>query len=331
MTYVRPLLQDAGPRSAEALTLGGGWAWFDRVEILDRAAPPRVVPASDAPPEALDRLTARRAALVGLSMDRPRLMGILNATPDSFSDGGALDAPGALEARLDAMAEADILDVGGESTRPGATPVAPGEEAARAIPAVRAAAVRGPVSIDTRNAAVAHAAFAAGARIVNDVSAMTHDPTMAAVVAEAGAPVILMHARGEPRTMQDAPAYTDVLLDVHDHLAARVSAAEAAGIARERIVVDPGIGFGKSTEHNLALLRGVALFHGLGCPVLLGASRKGFIGRLGGAAEPKDRGPGTVAVTLHAVSQGVQLHRVHDISMVAQAMALWRAIRSEAP
>ena len=160
---------------------------------------------------------------------------------------------------------------------------------------------------------------------------MTHDPEMADVVAESGAPVILMHAQGDPRTMQDAPAYEDVLLDVYDHLDARIRAAEAAGVARERIVVDPGIGFGKAVDHNLALLRGLSLFHALGCAVLLGASRKGFIGRLGRAPEPKDRGPGTVAVTHHALSQGVQMHRVHDISMTAQAIALWRAIRTEAP
>ena len=160
---------------------------------------------------------------------------------------------------------------------------------------------------------------------------MTHDAEMAGVVAEAGAPVILMHAQGDPRTMQDAPAYDDVLLDVHDHFEARIGAAQAAGIARERIVVDPGIGFGKTIAHNLALLRGLSLFHALGCAVLLGASRKGFIGRIGGAPEPRERAPGTVSVTLHAVSQGVQLHRVHDISTHAQALALWRAIRSEAP
>ena len=331
MRYHRPLTTDTHPRPSGALALAGGWAWFDRVEVLERGAPPRIAGACEVPTDVLERLTTPRAALAGLTLDEPRLMGILNATPDSFSDGGDLDAPGSLAVRLDAMERADILDLGGESTRPGAEPVPPAEELRRVLPAVREAARRGLVSIDTRRAAVARAALEAGARIVNDVSAMTHDAEMAGVVAKAGAPVVLMHARGDPRTMQDAPTYDDVLLDVYDHLDARVRAAEAAGIARERIVVDPGIGFGKMLAHNLALLRGLSLFHGLGCAVLLGASRKGFVGAVGGAPEPRDRGPGTVAVTLHGLSQGVQLHRVHDISTLAQALALWRAIRSETP
>ena len=332
MTHHRPIVEDAGPSGPGALRLAGGWARFGRVEVLERGAAPRIVPAEEAPPEVLDRFTAPRAPIAGLDLGRPRLMGILNSTPDSFSDGGDLDRPGALRARIEAMARADILDVGGESTRPGAEPISEAEELSRVLPAVAGAAAGGRlVSIDTRRAAVARAALGEGARVVNDVSAMTFDPEMAGVVAEAGAPVILMHARGDPRSMQDTPAYDDVLLDVYDHLDARVRAAEAAGIARGRIVVDPGIGFGKTLAHNLALLRGLSLFHGLGCVVLLGASRKGFIGRLGSAPEPKDRAPGTVAVTLHALTQGVQMHRVHDISTIAQALALWRAIRSETP
>ena len=331
MLYHRPIPCDLGPRPPGALPLAGGWTWFERIEVLERGAPSRVIAPREAPPEILERLTAPREPIAGLSLDRPRLMGILNATPDSFSDGGELSAPGALAARIEAMAGADILDVGGESTRPGAEPVPPEEEMRRALPMVRAAAARGPVSIDTRHAATARAALGEGAAIVNDVSAMTHDPAMAATVAEAGAPVVLMHAQGGPRTMQEAPAYDDVLLDVHDHLAARLAAAEAAGTPRARVVLDPGIGFGKALEHNLALLRGIALLHSLGCAILLGASRKGFIGRIGGAPDPRDRAPGTVAVTHHAVTQGVQLHRVHDISTHVQALALWRAMRSEAP
>ena len=330
MPHWRPIPRDLGPRPEGALPLAGGWTWFDSVEVLERGARPRVLPARQAPSDVLDRLTAPRPPLAGLSLDRPRLVGILNATPDSFSDGGALDGPGALAARLDALSAADILDVGGESTRPGAAPVSPAEEAARAVPVVEAAARRGLVSIDTRHAGTARRALVAGARIVNDVSALAHDPAMAGVAARADA-VILMHMAGDPRTMQDAPAYVDVLLDVHDALESRIAAAEDAGIPRARIAVDPGLGFGKTLEHNLALLRGLSLLHGLGCAVLLGASRKGFVGRIGGAADPRERAPGTVAVTLHAISQGVQLHRVHDISTLAQALALWQAVRSEAP
>ena len=301
------------------------------MEVLARGAPPRTIPAREAPEAVLESLTAPRAPIAGLALDRPRLMGILNATPDSFSDGGDLDAPGALDAALDVLRGADVLDVGGESTRPGAVPVPPEEERRRVLPVVEATAARHLVSIDTRHASTARAALDAGAGIVNDVSAMTHDPAMAGTIAAAGAPVILMHARGDPRTMQRAPRYDDVLLDVYDHLAERVAAAGAAGIPRARVVVDPGIGFGKTLAHNLALLRGLSLFHGLGCAVLLGVSRKGFIGRIGGAASAKDRAPGTVAVTLHAAAHGVQLHRVHDISTLAQALALWQAMRSEAP
>ncbi len=219
------------------------------------------------------------------------------------------------------------------STRPGATPVPLDEELARLEPVLRAAVAMGvPVSVDTRNAAVARAALDLGARFVNDVSALTHDPEMAAAVAEAGAPVCLMHAQGDPATMQVAPAYDDVLLDVCDWLAGRVAAAEEAGIDRERIVVDPGIGFGKTVAHNLALIRGLSLLHGLGCPILLGASRKGFVGKIGGAAAADRRAPGSIAVALAAAAQGVQILRVHDIAETAQALRLWQAVTTgEAP
>ena len=331
MPYYRPLLHETAPRPSRSVRLAGGWTWFDRLEVLERGVAPRVVPVTEAPPEVLDRLTAPRPPFAGLALDRPRLMGILNVTPDSFSDGGDLNAPGAVAARAEAMRRADILDIGGESTRPGAEPVPEDEELRRVIPAIRTLSARAVVSIDTRSAAVARAAVGGGGRIVNDVSAMTHDRGMARAVAETGAAVVLMHMRGEPATMQDAPDYDDVLLDVYEALAGRVAAAEAAGIPRGRIAVDPGIGFGKTAEHNLALLRGLGLFHALGCPILLGASRKGFIGAIGGAPDPRDRAPGTVAVSLHAISHGVQMHRVHDIPALAQAIALWRAIRSEAP
>lgn len=326
----RPIPREFGPRATGALPLAGGWAWFDTVAVLERGRPPEIAPAAEAPAEVLERLTAPRPPFAGLTLDRPRLMGILNATPDSFSDGGALDAPNGLPARLDALRGADILDVGGESTRPGAAPVAPSEETRRVLPVITAALGRRTVSIDTRNAATARAALSAGARIVNDISGLTHDPRMAEVAAGAEA-VVLMHIQGDPRTMQDAPRYADVLLDVYDALESRIAAAERAGIPRARIAVDPGLGFGKTLEHNLALLRGLSLFHALGCAVLLGASRKGFIGRLAAVERADRRGPGTAATTLHAISQGVQLHRVHDISTVAQAVTLWTAIRREDP
>ncbi len=311
-----PAPHATGPR------LAGGWMRFDRVALLERGRAPDIVPAGEIPADRLDALTAPRAIVAGLDPRRPSLMGILNVTPDSFSDGGRAATLEAVRARADAMEAADILDIGGESTRPGAIEVSAEEEAARILPAVAALAHR-RLSIDTRKSAVARMALDAGASLVNDVSAMTFDPAMAAMVARAGVPICLMHSRGAPETMQDDPRYADVALDVYDALAARMAAA-AAGIAHDRLIIDPGIGFGKTRAHNLTLLRRIALFHGLGVPVLLGASRKRFIGDIGGAARPDARMPGTLAVTLAGVAQGVQVHRVHDVAEVAQGLALWR-------
>ncbi|MFP4239610.1 dihydropteroate synthase [Rhodosalinus sp.] len=329
MTYFRPIVRWGEPRPSGALPLAGGPAWFVEAECLSRDAPPRLVSAAEIPDDWRGRLSAPRTPLAGLSLDRPRIMGILNVTPDSFSDGGEhLDAEVAVRrARAMAGAGADLIDVGGESTRPGARPLPEADEIARVAPVLSALPKLGlPVSIDTRKAAVARAAAEAGAVIVNDVSALTFDPSLVGFCSEARLPVILMHAQGDPETMQDDPRYDDVLLDVFDGLAARIAVAEAAGIPRDRLVADPGIGFGKTLAHNLALIRGIALFHGLGVPVLLGASRKGFIGRISGAAGGAARAPGSVAVALRAVAEGVQLLRVHDVAETAQALALWRAV-----
>ena len=257
-------------------------------------------------------------------------MGILNLTPDSFSDGGRLTDPATAIAAARAMAmNADILDIGGESTRPGAEPVPVDEEIARTAPVIRAireAGITTPISIDTRNAATARAALEAGADMINDVSALTHDPEMAALAAEAGVPVCLMHAQGDPRSMQDDPRYGDVVAEVLDWLEARVAAAEAAGIARDRIVIDPGIGFGKTLAHNLTLLRWLSVFHDLGLPVLLGASRKRFIGTISGVETAAERLAGSLAVALHGAGQGVHVLRVHDVAETRQALDLWQAL-----
>jgi dihydropteroate synthase len=279
----------------------------------------------------LDRLSRPRPDFAGLDLGHPRLMGIVNVTPDSFSDGGDFaDADRAIAHGL-ALAEAgaEILDIGGESTRPGSAPVSPAEEIARIEPVIRDLANRGlAVSVDTRHATVMQAALAAGARIVNDVTGLTGDPASLGVVARAGCPVVLMHIQGEPRTMQENPVYDDVLLDVFDWLEERVGACAAAGIPPERIAVDPGIGFGKrSLGHNLPLLRGLSLLHGLGCAVLLGVSRKRFIGTLSGAADPKARMAGSVAAGLYGVGQGVQILRVHDVAETRQALAVWSALQ----
>jgi len=322
-------------RPQTAWALAGGWCWFDRAERIERGGARRVIAAEDLPGDVLARLTSPRAPIAGLGTETPRLMGILNVTPDSFSDGGQFNAPDAALARAQQMRRdgAEIIDIGGESTRPGAKQLSPHEEIARTelvIAALQAAAPDGVISIDSRNALTTRAAVAAGARLINDVSALTHDPDMAGLAAQSGLPVCLMHALGDPATMQDDPRYDDVLLDVYDFLATRVAVAEAAGIARDRIILDPGIGFGKTVQHNLALIRGMSLFHGLGCVLMLGASRKRFIGSLasgtGGMVEASARMPGSVAVGLAAVAQGVQWLRVHDVAPTWQALRLWQAV-----
>ncbi len=269
------------------------------------------------------------ASFAGVALDRPRIMGIVNVTPDSFSDGGDFaEAEAAIRHGERLLAEgADILDVGGESTRPGAEPVPEQEELRRVLPVVRALAGLGaPVSIDTRRAGVAAAAFDAGARIVNDVTALSSDPRAVAVAAAKGASVVLMHMQGEPQTMQQAPHYDDVVVEVRDYLAARIAVCEAAGIPRHRIAIDPGIGFGKTIGHNLSLLQNLDVLAPLGCPVLLGVSRKGFIARLSRSEAPKDRVFGSLAAAFAGILRGARILRVHDVDATRQALAVWQAI-----
>jgi dihydropteroate synthase len=332
--YYRPIPITDPACPADALRLAGGWTRFAEAERIARGADTRIVAAADIPEDDLHRLTAPRMPLAGLTMDAPRLMGILNVTPDSFSDGGSHAGPDAAVARAREMVEecADLIDIGGESTRPGAEEVPVAVEIARVRPVIEALASEAtgvPISLDTRKAAVAEAGLRAGADILNDVSGLRYDPALADVAAGVGAPLILMHSIGTPETMQAlaaAGAYDDVLLDVYDGLEAAIAQAEAAGVPRARIVVDPGIGFGKTDDQNLALMSRIGLFHGLGCAILLGASRKGFVGRVGHVPDAAKRGPGSAGLALWAVSQGVQILRVHDIDMHRQAIALWRAV-----
>jgi dihydropteroate synthase len=276
--------------------------------------------------ELLENLRRPREPIAGLVFDRPRIMGIVNVTPDSFSDGGRyLGHEAAVAHALQLEVEgADILDIGGESTRPRAEPVDLEEEWRRVGPVIEALVprTRARVSVDTRKAEIMRRAAGAGVHLINDVSALSNDPASLRTAAETGLPVVLMHALGDPRTMQDKPAYADVVLDVCDALEARIEACEAAGIPRTRLIVDPGIGFGKTLSHNLALLGSLSLFHGLGCPVMLGASRKSFIGHLTGAADA-DRLAGSLAAALTGASQGVQILRVHDVAATRQALAVW--------
>jgi dihydropteroate synthase len=260
-------------------------------------------------------------------------MGILNMTPDSFSDGGRnADVAVAAAAAVSMAAEgAAIVDIGGESTRPGAATVWEGDEIARVAPVLDRLRPSGlALSIDTRKSAVMADALARGAGMVNDVSGLTYDDRAMATVADAACPVVIMHAQGDPTTMQDAPRYDDALLDVYDWLEARVAAAVAAGIARERIIVDPGIGFGKSVRHNLELLNGLSLLHGIGVPILVGASRKRIIGALSNEATVDKRLGGSLALVMTALAQGVQLVRVHDVAETVQALRVWRGLRDAA-
>ena len=290
-----------------------------------------MVDAESLDPAVLDVLTRPRVVIAGLPQHRIAVMGILNVTPDSFSDGGRHAAPDVAIAAARAMAAAgaDLIDVGAESTRPRAPPVDLATERAR-LAAVLPGLAGLNWSIDTRKAAIMADAIAAGAALVNDVSALVHDPDALALVAARGCPVVLMHAQGTPATMQAVPRYDDALLDVYDWLAERIAVCEAAGIARDRIIADPGIGFGKTLDHNLALLRGLALFHGLGVPLLLGASRKQLIARIAGDVAPDDRLPGSLALALHAAAYGVQLVRVHDVAATVQALAVWQSVRGSA-
>ena len=260
-------------------------------------------------------------------MERPyRIMGVLNVTPDSFSDGGLfLDAQAAIAHGL-AMEEegADLLDVGGESTRPGAEAVAPEEQIRRVVPAIEGLVARGTraqISIDTTRLAVAEAAVAAGATYVNDVSAFRADPDLAGFVADRELACCLSHMRGDPRTMQSEAVYEDVVSEVKAFLDARLAAAVAAGVAEERIMLDPGIGFAKRLEHNLELLRRLDELTTLGRPIVIGTSRKSFLGRITGR-ETDDRLPGTIATNVLALERGASVFRVHDVRPVADALAV---------
>jgi dihydropteroate synthase len=340
--YLRPcgLVWGAAARDAAhggvGGLIGGGATGFTACEVIERDGGGVCrkwlgFGALKATPELAERLAlieAPRPEVAGLDFARPCIMGVINVTPDSFSDGGRTPEPESAIAHGRALAAegADVLDVGGESTRPYAEPLPLDDERARALPVVEALAGDGRlVSIDTRKPAIMREAVAAGAGMVNDVSALTHDPDSVAAVRDLDVPVILMHSRGDPATMQVDPRYDDVVLDVFDALAARIAACEAAGMERRRIIVDPGIGFGKTAEHNLALLGSLTLLHGLGVPLVVGASRKAFIGRLTGEPVAGRRVAGSLGAAVAIVMQGVQIVRVHDVAETRQALAVWQA------
>ena len=344
--YLKPtaLLTVATAACAQGLAapLAGGPIAFTAAEVIRRNGAARDVRvrglgelrADAALRERLAVLSVPRPPFAGLALDRPRIMGVINVTPDSFSDGGRYGSADTAIAHGRALiaAGADILDIGGESTRPGAAPVSVGEETDRVVPVIAALAAEGAlISIDTRRAAVMRSALAAGARIVNDVTALAGDPDSLAVVAGSAAAIVLMHMQGEPRTMQQDPSYRDAPLDIYDFFAERLAACASAGIDRARVALDPGIGFGKRDPHNVALLADLALYHGLGCALLLGVSRKSFIGRLSRGEDAGNRLAGSLAAALAGVERGAQIIRVHDVVETAQALAVWRAIAAAGP
>lgn len=312
--------------------------WLVPIERLDEALKTLSTDQAEAARQATIRATSPRAALqLGervVRLDQPQVMGILNMTPDSFSGGSDyLDDPAgaADQAVTMAAAGAAIIDLGGESTRPGANAVWEEDEKARVIPVIQKLAHSGTaLSIDTRKAAVMEAALAAGAHLVNDVSALHFDARAIEVVAAANCHVVLMHYPGTPEDPHGRDDYADPLIEIYDWLSDRIDAVVAAGIARDRIIVDPGIGFGKGVAHNLALLNGLALFHGLGCPLLLGASRKRLIGALSNEAPADKRLGGSVALAMKGVEQGAQMIRVHDVPETVQALHIWRGLRDKA-
>ena len=347
--YVRPTALAYGPDAGEAIRQGAGLplagnpdiAWTAGLVSEDRGTGWRLrkVQALKASQDGdvsgwVERLTSARAQVAGLSMTEPQIMGIVNTTPDSFSDGGVnAEADVAIaNARDMARQGASLLDVGGESTRPGSDPVSEAEEWRRIEPVITALVGDGlKVSCDTRKAAIMTRAAKAGAVMINDVAALSWEAAALPAAVATGLPVCLMHAQGDPKTMQNDPRYDNVLVEVFDWLAARIEDVVSAGVPRAAIVADPGIGFGKTFQHNLELLQGLTLFHGLGVPVLLGASRKGFIGAVTGEKVAGNRQVGSAVAAVHGIMAGMQIIRVHDVRETLHAVSMWRAAAGIAP
>lgn len=356
--YIRPIGLSDSPQSemGEAIRLAGGLVYAHRFALIlrqgGRVTSRKIVTASEVADQLAllpDELAADgeeqwaslrkvhlplRCGSRTIRLDQPHIMGILNVTPDSFSDGGKFhDDLDKAQAHASAMLEAgaSIIDVGGESTRPGAAAVWEGDELRRVVPIIeRLSASGAAISVDSRRASVIEGAVAAGAHIVNDVSALRHDPGSMDFVVRADVPVVLMHAPGGPDDLHAEGHYTDVVLDVFDWLRDRRDAALAAGVARENIVLDPGLGFGKTLNENLALMNALPLFHALGQPLLIGTSRKRMIGALSNEAPADKRLGGSVLLVAKALEAGAQLHRVHDVPEAVQAMQVWRGLRDAA-
>ena len=329
-SYFRPIVRTGSPRSKNSIFLAETNYWINEAEEIKFGKKTKLVSIDDVPDWWKKRWLKKRSDILGMEFDFPKLMGILNVTPDSFSDGGnhvELDA--ALnQAKFMEENGVDIIDVGGESTRPGALTVPILEEIRRIEPVISGISARSkiPISVDTRKAGVASAAHKAGASMVNDVSGFTFDSDLLPFCSKYKLPVCVMHMKGSPENMQNNPKYENILIEVFNFLENQIGTLVQAGISRDQIIADVGIGFGKNKGHNLALIKNISLFHGLGVPLLLGVSRKSIISNLSKVEKPSDRVHGSISLSLSALGQGVQVFRVHDVAETRQAFDLWVAV-----
>ena len=331
-TYYRPIVSNMFLARQGGFKLADGWAYFDKVEVINRNEKSKITCAKKIPTEVLRKLTGKRPNLLNLSFSSPHVMGILNITPDSFSDGGIFVDPNVAlnEAKKMIDCGVSILDIGGESTRPGAETLKVSEEIERILPVIKKIRTTNssiPISVDTRKSEVWHISKENGANMLNDISAMSYDKRMASIVKETNTPLCVMHSRGNPKNMKNHAHYENILLDVYDYLENILYKCVIAGIPKKNIIIDPGIGFAKTLEHNLTILKGLSIFHGLGCPILLGASRKKFIGTIGLENNSLKLNSGSVTVALEAINQGVQILRVHDVFEMMQALRLWKSLK----
>ena len=329
-SYFRPIVRTGSPRSKNSIFLAETNYWVSEAEEIKFGKKTKLVSINDVPDWWKKRWLKKRSDILGMEFGFPKLMGILNVTPDSFSDGGnhvELDA--ALnQAKFMEENGVDIIDVGGESTRPGALTVPILEEIRRIEPVISGISARSkiPISVDTRKAGVASAAHKAGASMVNDVSGFTFDSDLLPFCSKYKLPVCVMHMKGSPENMQNNPKYENILIEVFDFLENQIGKLVEAGISRDQIIADVGIGFGKNIGHNLALIKNISLFHGLGVPLLLGVSRKSIISNVAKVEKPSDRVHGSISLAISALGQGVQLFRVHDVAETKQAFDLWVAV-----
>ncbi len=332
MQYFFPELNYLKFGGENIYTVNGGNTIFNSFRVIERDKEATVISTSKVKKEFLNRFISKPSSRLGLNFDAPIVMGILNVTPDSFYDGeGSFSEKQFVEKGLSLLKTGcSILDIGGESTRPGAKEVSSRHEIERVVGVIKKIKKSAPsaiISVDTRKALVAEKALKAGASIVNDISAGSFDKKMFSIVAKYKAGICLMHSKGLPENMQDEPYYDNVLLDIYDYLQEKITEAESKGISRKQIIIDPGIGFGKSFDHNLEIIKKASLFLGLGCPLMIGLSRKSFIGEVISKRLPSERLAGSIAAMLKTLSNGVNIFRVHDVRETADAIKVWNIFK----